>query len=200
MAPPRIILASASEIRAKMLRNTGVRFTVERARIDEDALKAALLAEHVKPRYVADHLAEMKALRLSRKFPDAIIIGSDQVLAFDGQLLSKAKDRSELRAQLKSLRGNSHHLYSAAVVVQNGQPLWRYVGQTRLWMRGFTDQYLDAYLAAEGDDLLHCVGGYKLESKGIRLFEKIEGDYFNVLGMPLLELLNHLATIGSIET
>lgn len=199
MAPTQIILASASEIRAQMLRNAGVSFTVETARIDEGGLKAALLAEGAKARDIADHLAEMKARRISRKFPDALVIGSDQVLEFDGRLMSKAKSSTELRAQLQSFRGNMHHLFSAAIVVQNGQPKWRQVRQTRLYMRSFSDNYLDAYLARQGDDLLHCVGGYKLEGEGVRLFSKIEGDYFNVLGMPLLDLLNHLATIGAIQ-
>jgi nucleoside triphosphate pyrophosphatase len=200
MTSPRIILASASKIRAQMLQNANVPFTIETARIDEDSLKASLLSEGAKPRDIADHLAEMKAMRISNKIAEAIVIGSDQVLELDGRLLSKARSQTELRKQLQALRGKEHRLFSAVVLVQNGQPLWRYVGQTRLWMRSFSDEYLDGYLARDKEDLLHCVGGYKMEGEGVRLFSKIEGDYFNVLAMPLLELLNHLSTIGATES
>jgi septum formation protein len=195
----RIILASGSEIRREMLLNAGLDFVVEVARIDEQSLKASLLSENASPRDIADHLAEMKALRVSRKFPGAIVIGSDQVLEHKGQILNKPENMDAARAQLCQLRGEKHKLLSAAVVVKDGQPLWRHVGQTRLWMRGFSDQHLEAYLARQGNDVLSSVGSYKLEGEGIRFFSKIEGDYFNVLGMPLLELLNYLAITGVIE-
>lgn len=195
----QIILASASKIRASMLVNAGVNFTTQVARIDEDAIKAALLAEKASPCDVADQLAEMKALRVSRKSPEAIVIGSDQVLSFDKQILSKPVDLAAAREQLLQLRGHKHVLYSAAVIVQNGQPIWRYVAKVRLFMNAFSEEYLDAYLARMGDEVLQTVGSYKLEGEGVRLFSKIEGDYFSILGMPLIETLGQLARMDAIE-
>ncbi|MFT5160139.1 MAG: septum formation protein [Paracoccaceae bacterium] len=195
----QIILASTSEIRRSLLRNAGVEFTTIAARIDEQSITASLLAENASPRDIADHLAEMKALRISQKFPDALVIGSDQVLEHDGKVLDKPSDLTAAHQQLRQLRRSKHTLLSAAVVVRGGKPLWRHVGQTRLWMRDFSDEYLQSYLERQGNDVLSSVGSYKLESEGIRLFAKIEGDYFNVLGIPLLELLNYLATSGVIQ-
>lgn len=187
-----IILASASEIRAEMLRNAGVRFDVIRARIDEEAIKAALFAESAKPRDVADTLAEMKARKVAERHPQSFVIGSDQVLEFDGNLLSKPASIDEARAQLATLNGKTHRLMSAAVVYHEGEPVWRHVGVVRMHMREASQDYLDDYLARNFEDIRHCVGCYQLEHEGIRLFRRIEGDYFHVLGMPLVELLGFL--------
>jgi len=193
-----IILASQSQARQAMLTAAGVAFTSQTARVDETAIKQALLAEGAKPRDIADALAELKALRVSAKMPGAWVIGSDQVLDLKGKLLSKPKDLAAAREQLCQLRGQAHKLFSAAVIVKDGQPVWRHVGQVRLTMREFSDRFLEEYLTRQGDDIFGTVGAYKLEGEGVRLFNQIEGDYFAVLGMPLLEVLNYLSQTGAL--
>lgn len=194
-----IILASGSSIRADLLRNAGLTFSIERPRVDEDAIKDAFLAEGAPPRDVADALAEMKARKIADKNPDAFVIGCDQVLAFDNALLSKPKDREEARNQLRAMRGARHILLSAAVVYHEGKPVWRHIGQVRLRMRDVSDEYLDGYIERNWDDIRHSVGAYQLEAEGVRLFHSIDGDYFHVLGMPLLELLAFLTLRGVID-
>ncbi len=194
-----IILASGSSIRAQLLENAGVPFTVQTARVDEDTAKRALLAEDASPRDIADTLAEMKARKVSDKTPGAMVLGCDQVLDFDGRLLSKPETPADALAQLRAMRGKRHMLLSAAVIYQDGEPIWRHVGQVRLRMRMSSDAYLRNYVDRNWDSIRHAVGAYKLEEEGVRLFATIDGDYFNVLGMPLLELLNFLAVKGVID-
>ncbi|NOD76060.1 MULTISPECIES: nucleoside triphosphate pyrophosphatase [unclassified Ruegeria] len=194
-----ILLASGSAIRAQLLENAGVPFTVQTARVDEDTAKRALLAENASPRDIADTLAEMKARKVSDKNPGAMVLGCDQVLDFDGQLLSKPETPEQAVAQLKEMRGKRHMLLSAAVIYQDGEPIWRHIGQVRLRMRASSDAYLKDYVSRNWDSIRHAVGAYKLEEEGVRLFATIDGDYFNVLGMPLLELLNFLAVKGVID-
>ncbi|CAD0184542.1 Septum formation protein Maf [Ruegeria sp. THAF57] len=194
-----IILASGSSIRAQLLRNAGVPFTVQTARVDEETAKRALLAEDASPRDIADTLAEMKARKVSDKSRGAMVLGCDQVLDFDGRLLSKPETPTDALAQLRAMRGKRHMLLSAAVIHQDGEPIWRHVGQVRLRMRMSSDAYLRDYVDRNWDSIRHAVGAYKLEEEGVRLFATIDGDYFNVLGMPLLELLNFLAVKGVID-
>nr|WP_246039935.1 nucleoside triphosphate pyrophosphatase [Sulfitobacter sabulilitoris] len=194
-----LILASGSEIRAQMLRQAGVQFSVVTARIDEDMIREALLAEDAKPRDIADALAEMKARKVSDKHPDALVLGCDQVLDHKGALLSKPTSPGDAIEQLKMMRGDQHILLSAAVIFENGKPIWRHVGQVRLRMRDASDQYIEEYVARNWDSIRHSVGAYKLEEEGVRLFTRIEGDYFNVLGMPLLELLSYLTLRGDLQ-
>ena len=195
-----LILASGSEIRARLLRQAGLDFRVETPKVDEEMIRSALLAEEASPRDIADALAEMKARRISEKNPGALVIGCDQVLDHRGILLSKPESPEEARAQLAALSGDRHALLSAAVICQDGAPIWRQVGQVRLRMRKLSDGFIEDYVARNWDSIRHAVGCYKLEEEGVRLFTGIEGDYFHVLGMPLLELLNYLTLRGDLTT
>lgn len=193
-----IILASGSQIRADLLRNAGVELDTTVARIDEDAIKSALMAEDASPRDIADTLAEMKAAKVAAKHPNAMVIGCDQVLAFKRDILSKPQTPDSAKQQLAAMRGHSHQLLSAAVLYHDGEPVWRHVGVVRLHMRDASDDYLADYVARNWDDIRHCVGAYQLEGEGARLFHKVEGDYFHVLGLPLLEILNYLTLRGAL--
>ncbi len=196
----RIILASTSEIRCTLLRNAGLRFDTEAARIDEQSVKAALQAEDAKPRDIADTLAELKARKISDRHPDALVIGCDQVLDLGGNILSKPDTPEQAIEQLTQMRGQTHHLISAAVVYERGAPVWRHVGIVEMQMRTVSDAYLNDYVARNWNSIRHSVGAYKLEEEGVRLFERIKGDYFHVLGLPLLELLGFLMTRGVLDT
>jgi len=195
-----IVLASGSEIRATLLRNAGLEIEIHRPRVDEATVKQALIGEGAPPRDIADALAELKARKVSEKTPGALVIGCDQVLEFDGALLSKPESPEAALDQLKAMRGRRHRLLSAAVICRDGHPEWRHVGQVRLTMRQASDTYLDAYVARNWDSIRHAVGAYKLEEEGVCLFTAIDGDYFTVLGMPLLELLNFLMLRGAIDS
>lgn len=193
-----LILASASTIRAELLRRAGLDILVQPARIDEEALRASLEAEGAPPRDVADALAEHKALKIARRAPEALVLGCDQVLAFQGRILGKPTDPAAARARLTELRGETHELLTAAVLYDRGQPVWRHLAQARLTMRPFSDAFLDRYLQDAGPDLLNTTGGYALEGTGSRLFAAVQGDHFGILGLPLIELLNALARRGDI--
>ncbi|MEP2892170.1 Maf family protein [Tateyamaria sp.] len=194
-----LILASGSQIRAQLLRNAGVAFDAQVARVDEESIKESMIAEAALPRDIADALAEMKARKVADKHPEAMVIGCDQVLAFDKSILSKPNSPEEAAAQLRMMRGQRHMLLSAAVIYHEGKPIWRHIGQVRLRMRDVSDGYLDGYISRNWDDIRHSVGAYQLENEGVRLFHSIEGDHFHVLGMPLLELLAFLTLRGVIE-
>lgn len=196
---PAIILASGSKIRAELLKNANLDFSVTLPRVDEEAIKSSLLAESFSPRDVADALAEIKSQKVSAKNPTALVIGADQVLDFSGTIVSKPKDKGDAITQLSQMRGQRHMLWSAAVISQNGKPIWRFVGQVRLYMRHVSDSYLEHYVHRNWQEIQHCVGAYQMEKEGSRLFSKIEGDYFSILGLPLLEILNYLALRGDIE-
>ena len=194
-----LILASASTARAGMLSAAGVAIETRPARIDEEAIKAAMLSEGAPPRDIADKLAELKALRISGRTPGQMVLGADQVLVHDGALYSKAEDMDQARAQLIRLRGTRHQLLSAAVIALDGEPIWRHVGQVRLTMRPFSDEFLDDYLERFGELALGSVGCYHLEGLGAQLFSRVEGDYFTVLGLPLLEVLGFLRARGILK-
>lgn len=193
-----IILASSSPARMSMLEKAGLDIASVPARVDEEAIRLSLEAEGARPRDIADALAEAKAIKVSSRHPAALVIGADQTLDLGGKVIAKSTSMSSLRTQMHELRGVSHKLFSAAVVVQGGQPLWRHIGEARLHMRTFSDDWLDGYLARGGDELLGCVGGYMIEGEGVRLFDRVDGDMFTIMGLPLVPLLSWLALRGSI--
>jgi septum formation protein len=195
-----LILASGSPARIAMLQAAGVVVQSIPARVDEEGLRAAMEAEGAAAPDTADALAEAKARKISRRHPESLVIGSDQVLEFEGRILSKPTDRDALRAQLTVLRGGEHLLHSAAVICLDDRPQWRHVGTARLVMRPLSDTFLDAYLDRNWPDVSGCVGGYKIEAEGARLFSRIDGAHFDILGLPLLPLLNYLADRGEIAS
>lgn len=195
-----LLLASSSQIRLALLQNAGVAVTAQPARIDEDAIRASLEADHAKPRDIADTLAELKARKLADRNPTALVLGCDQVLAFNNQVWAKPESMGLARQQLQALRGAPHHLHSALVLYHEAKPIWRHIGTATLTLRNFSDAYLDAYLARNWPAVLGSVGAYMLEGEGIRLFEAIEGDYFTILGLPLLPLLSYLTLRGFIAS
>jgi septum formation protein len=190
-----IVLASASAVRARLLRDAGVAFTAVSPGVDEDGVKAELLAAG--PRAIATRLAAAKALAVSAA-PGDLVIGADQTLELDGALVDKAASLSEARARLEALRGRVHTLHAAVALARGGTILWRGLASPVLTMRDVSDAFLDAYLAAEGEGLLGSVGCYRLEGRGVQLFAAIDGDYFAVLGLPLLPLLTALRDAGGL--
>jgi septum formation protein len=194
-----LILASASPVRARLLREACVPFESCPAGIDERAVKASLLAEKLAADAVADALAELKAIRVSTAHPLSLVLGCDQILVFEGRLIDKSADMAEARALLRELRGKPHSLLTACVLAKDGAAVWRRLERCKLWMRLFSDAFLDEYLRAEGDQVLGSVGCYHLEGRGIQLFERMEGDYFSVLGLPLIQLLAALRELRIVE-
>lgn len=188
----RILLASASAARQSMLAQAGVDCTAVPAHIDEAGLKAALKAEGATVETVAESLAEMKAIRITRANRDALVIGADQILDCQGVWFDKPQDRDHARAHLMALRGRRHRLISAAVVFKGGERIWSHCAQARLTMRTFSDDFIDHYLDRVGRAALSSVGAYQLEGLGAQLFDEVEGDFFTILGLPLLPLLGFL--------
>lgn len=193
-----VVLASKSPSRQAILRGAGVPFEVASSGVDEDAAKVRLLDAGQGPREIADHLAEAKAVAVSKALPGAIVVGADQTLDLDGELHDKVETLTEGRARLRRLRGQSHLLHSAVVVAQHGTPIWRCLESPRLVMRAASDAFIDAYLTRHGEALLGSVGCYLLENDGVQLFDEIYGDYFAILGLPLLPLLALLREKGAL--
>lgn len=189
-----LILASGSAARRAMLSQAGLQFAVQPADIDEEALKHALAAQA--PADLASELAAAKANAVSALQPQAWVLGSDQVLEFEGQLISKARTLVEAEARLKSMRGRSHRLISSVSLARDGQTVWSTTDQATLQMRDFSDGFLADYLETEGAQALASVGSYRLEGPGAQLFDRIEGDYFTILGMPLWPVLRALRDVG----
>ncbi|MFJ6025446.1 Maf family protein [Brevundimonas sp. NPDC092305] len=177
-----------------MLEGAGVPFTVQVADVDEDALKIG--HDPADAAGLAVELARAKALAVSRHDGDAWVLGADQTLAFDGGLVSKARSLEDARTRLSAMRGRTHSLHSGAALARNGQIVWSGVDTAAMNVRNFSDAFLDAYLTAEGEGLLSCVGSYRLEGMGAQLFETIDGDYFTVLGLPLWPVLAELRRAG----
>jgi septum formation protein len=188
-----LILASQSASRTAMLSAAGVSFTAEPAYADEAALKAAMAG--ARPRDLADALAELKALKVSARHPGALVLGSDSLAVLDdGSVLDKPTTREEARDHLRRMSGRHHDLVSAAVIAENGRPVWRVVDAARIAVRRLSDAFIETYLDAEWPAIAGCVGCYRIEGPGVQLFAKVSGSQFTVLGMPLLPVLDFLRT------
>ncbi len=197
----RLILASQSSARRAVLNAAGVAFEAMAPMVDEDSAKAALRTEGISPRDLADALAELKALKLSRRFPADLVLGCDQTLSLDdGMMFDKPETRDALREQLKALSGKTHNLWSAAVLAQGGTAIWRHIERCKMTIRPLSDAFIEEYVEAEGDVLLGCVGGSRIEGRGGQLFNRIVGGGFGSLGLPLLPLLDILRTHGVIPS
>lgn len=199
-ATPAVVLASASPSRRWLLENAGLGFASEAAQIDEREVKAALAAEGADVDQVAETLAELKAQRIARHHPGSLIIGADQMLECNGVWFDKPADLDHAAAHLRALGGRTHELISAVCVVRDGARLWHYTDRARLTMRPLGDEFIAAYLAALGEAALTSVGAYQLEGLGAQLFSRVEGDYFTILGLPLLPLLDFLRNHGVVAT
>ncbi|MEM0948412.1 MAG: Maf family nucleotide pyrophosphatase [Pseudomonadota bacterium] len=195
-----LILASASATRRDLLINAAVAFETKPARVDEATIKASLVAAGHFPRDIADALAEAKAARIAGQYPDRLVLGSDQVLDSEGQLISKPDTQEDAIAQLTALAGKRHNLHTAAVIFEDARPVWRHVATVAMSMRQLSPHFIEAYVGRNWDSIKYSVGGYKIEEEGVRLFTKIDGSHFAVLGLPLLEILAYLSQKGVIET
>ena len=189
---PALILASSSETRRAMLRAAGLDVEHAAPRLDEATLRMSFDAEGMKPRDQADAIAEQKALKISQKRPETLVIGGDQVLEFEGKVFGKAESPDDLCRQLNLLSGRRHLLHSAAVIVEDGRPVWRHVSEAQLQMHMLTEAEIEAYVSRNWESAKECVGGYRIEAEGIRLFSVISGEYHAILGFPLLQLLSYL--------
>ena len=201
-APVQLLLASASLSRRKLLEAAGVPFRVVAANVDEAALKRRLAARGAQnsPAAIAKSLAAAKAQSASSTFGACLVVGADQVLVLDDELFDKPEDLVAARAQLKRLRGRVHQLLTAVALAQEGEVVWSMVDHATLQMRDFSDAFLDTYLAEAGPSLCQIVGSYAIEGRGIQLFQRIDGDHFTIVGLPLVPLLDELRARGVIQT
>ena len=197
---PPLILASTSKTRARLLESAGLAFLCEAPGVDESTMRQAISGEDtLGPHDVAEVLARAKAEAVSDVAQGAYVIGGDQVLCFEDQIISKPDSMEAARAQLLDLNGKTHQLHTAVALATNGETVWAYTDVTTLTMRKLSPEFIGRYLAAAGDAVLSSVGAYQIESIGIQLFEKIDGDFFSILGLPLLPLLDALRREGAIE-
>lgn len=194
-----IVLASASPARAAILRQAGLDIEIRPARVDEEEIKLSLRAEGAPAERVAETLAELKMRRASLAGDRRFVVGCDQMLACDGAWFDKPVDMAAAREQLQRLRGKTHHLHSAITVGRDGGVVWHHVETARMTMRDFSDAFLDSYLLQAGESILASVGAYRLEDLGIQLFSRIQGDYFTILGLPLLPLLDFLRANNELQ-
>jgi septum formation protein len=198
LAAVPLVLASRSSIRKTLLEAAGVPLAVHPADLNERSLETTVKSQA--PDAIAATLAREKALAVARLYPGRLVLGADQTLSLGTERFAKPADRAAARAQLRALRGRTHELHSAIVFVEDATPLFAYVGVARLTMRAFSDRFLDTYLDAAGETAMASVGAYQLEGFGAQLFERVDGDYFTVLGLPLLEALAFLRRHGCLAT
>lgn len=196
----RLILASASQARAQILRDAGLSFDTHPADIDEDDVKSRMTADGAAPRSIAEELAKQKALHISQIDSDAHVLGADQILVLESELLSKAPTVADARAQLLQLRGKQHSLITSSAIARGDAVVWSHTDIAHLSVRDFSDQFLQSYISEAGEALTGSVGCYHLEGMGAQLFDRIDGDYFSILGLPLLELLGFLRGEGILQT
>lgn len=193
----KLILASQSASRRAMLDAAGVPHQAIAAQVDETAAKQSLLAGGTSPRDLPDALAELKALKVSRMAPGALVLGSDSLVALaDGSLLDKPESRDQAAEHLRRMSGATHDLYSAVVIAENGQPVWRFVDRAKLHVRALSEDFVQSYLDAEWPAIGGCVGCFRIEGPGVQLFSRVEGSHFTILGMPLLPVLDYCRTRG----
>ncbi len=195
-----IVLASQSAARRAMLTAAGVAHDALPAHVDEDGVTAGLQAEGASPEHIADALAELKAVKISRSLPGVLVLGADSVVVTaDGALIAKPETRPRAEVQLRQLAGTTHRLISAAVIAENGTPVWRAGGAARLTMRALSEGFISRYLDTEGDAVLGCVGCYRIEGLGAQLFSRIDGDQFIIRGLPLLAVLDYLRVRAELD-
>lgn len=192
-----LLLASQSSGRAAMLRAAGLTFETSAAHVDEEALTASLLDAGQTPRNIADALAEAKAVKISSRLPGVTVLGADSTLALDdGSMLAKPERPEDAADHLRRMAGTRHRLFSAAVAARDGVPIWRAIGEAKLWMRPLSGAFIADYVAREWDSIRWTVGCYEIEGAGVQLFEKVEGDPWTIIGMPMLPLMAWLRTTG----
>lgn len=189
---PKLVLASASAVRSRLLTHAGVPHEIDPARVDEASVRDALVAEGAEHFAIAETLGELKAQQISRKRPGNLVLGADQVLSCNGVLFEKPADLDHVRAHLKALMGKAHTLHTSASVVRDGEVLWHHNAQATLHMRSLSDAFIEAYVETVGEAACASVGAYELEGLGAQLFSRIDGDFFVILGLPLLPLLDFL--------
>lgn len=199
MSAPSVILASGSESRRRLLANAGVEAEAVRPNVDEDAAKATFRAKGMRVADQAMQLAELKAIKVSQRRP-GLVIGGDQMLNLDGEPIDKPKDMADTGNHLRKFSGKTHRLETAIVIAENGEPVWRHLAAPKLTVRTLGEDFIESYLEKSGEGLLKTVGAYMLEDLGAQLFTRIEGDYFTILGLPLLPLLDYLRTRGVLQS
>ncbi|MFC4291313.1 Maf family protein [Sphingorhabdus arenilitoris] len=196
-----LILASKSAARLAMLESVGLKLDGVAPMVDEDAIKEAMIAENATPRVMSDALAEAKAVKISKKYPGALVLGSDQILEGpDGATMSKAESPDEAKEKLAALSGKTHRLYSAAVIAEGGRPSWRHIEKAVLTMRALSARFIDEYVDQYWEEIRPCVGCYRIEAEGLQLFQKVEGDHHAIMGMPLLAILDYLRIRGNLPS
>jgi septum formation protein len=196
-----LILASKSAARLAMVEAAGIQLDSVAPMVDEESIRSVLQLSGTSARDIADALAEAKAVKVSARYPGALVLGSDQILeAEDGSILTKSETPDDARRALAALSGKTHRLFSAAVIAEGGRPVWRHVDKAVMTMRPLSDEFIDGYVAQYWEEIRPCVGGYRIEAEGAQLFAKVDGNQFSIMGMPLLAVLDYLRIRGNLPS